>query len=417
VRILMTNNTLDLPAGTELNIRDMAVAMAARGHQVAAYSDVLGEVARQIRDAGVAVFDDIRRAPWEPDVIHGHHHMETMTAILRFRASPAIYFARGFTPWEEAAPLHPRILRYAAVDEPTMEANVRTQGVPSERSHLIYNYVNSSLFRTRGEPLPPRPRRALVLSHYVSPEGADIFRLACKARGISLDALGRGAGKVIIGIERVLPDYDLVFSKGRSAFEAIGVGAALIPSDVEGVGPIVTRANLTSLYHQSFGSTTFHAPLSVDAILAEIDRYDATEARAVSLRLHEMAPMEKVVDQLLELYTQAIAEFTRSRPDPQAEAQAEAAYLAWLSLSVKHRYGTVAGERDALAAELSGLLGQPDRISAERDRLTRERFLQVAELVRARNSLVGRTRAMISGIPIVGDALRGMVRKIRAMRQ
>jgi len=88
LRILITNNTLRWLAGTELYVRDVALGLLARGHTPIAYSSELGEVAAVIREATVPVIDDLDRLAVPPNVIHGQHHLETMTAVARFPASP-----------------------------------------------------------------------------------------------------------------------------------------------------------------------------------------------------------------------------------------------------------------------------------------------------------------------------------------
>ena len=117
MRILLTNHALDLRSGTELYIRDVALGLLARGHEPLAYSRHLGEVARELRRSTVPVLDDLEHLEQPPDLIHAQHHLEAMTALARFPETPAVYVCHGWLPDEEAPPRHPRILRYAAVDE------------------------------------------------------------------------------------------------------------------------------------------------------------------------------------------------------------------------------------------------------------------------------------------------------------
>ena len=117
LRILITNNTLTYRAGTELYVRDVALALIKRGHTPIAYSTELGEVAQDIRAATIPVIDNLDALAAPPDVIHGHHHLETMTALLRFPGVPAVSFCHGWLPWEENPLRFPRILRYVAVDQ------------------------------------------------------------------------------------------------------------------------------------------------------------------------------------------------------------------------------------------------------------------------------------------------------------
>jgi hypothetical protein len=93
MRILFTNNTLAERAGSELYVRDVAIALARRGHQPVAYSTLLGAVAEDLRAATIPVIDNLAQLAAPPDVIHGQHHLDTMTAALRFPGVPWCTFA------------------------------------------------------------------------------------------------------------------------------------------------------------------------------------------------------------------------------------------------------------------------------------------------------------------------------------
>ena len=98
MRILITNHTLANRAGTELYVRDVAIALLDRGHDVTAYSPEVGDVALDLRAAGIRVTDNLGRLNEQFDIIHGQHHLETMTALLFLPGTPAIFFCHGSTP-------------------------------------------------------------------------------------------------------------------------------------------------------------------------------------------------------------------------------------------------------------------------------------------------------------------------------
>jgi len=83
LRILITNNTLDGRNGSELYVRDLALEYMKRGHLPVAYSPFLGEVADELRANSIPVLADLDEMEAEPDIIHGHHHHESVTAALR----------------------------------------------------------------------------------------------------------------------------------------------------------------------------------------------------------------------------------------------------------------------------------------------------------------------------------------------
>src|SRR5262249_9989267 len=149
-----------------------------------------------------------------PDLIHGQHHVETMTALLRFPDAPAVFFCHGWLPWEEQPPRFPRILRYVAVDEACRDRLITESGVPPARVDVIPNFID--LQRSRPpDGLPGWPRRAAVFSNYATEQNyLPAVRQACSQAGLQLDVIGSGSGHPVAAPEEVLPHYDLVFAKG-----------------------------------------------------------------------------------------------------------------------------------------------------------------------------------------------------------
>jgi hypothetical protein len=105
----------------------------------------------------------------------------------------------------------------------------------------------------------------------------------------------------------LLPRYDLVFAKARSAHEALAVGAAVIACDERGLGPVVTAANYDRLRRLNFGFRCLDAPVSVDGVLAAIDRYDPVDAAAVTQRVRDEAGLEHALDDIEAVYGHAVA--------------------------------------------------------------------------------------------------------------
>ena len=134
LRVLITNNTLDTRAGSELYVRDLALGLLRRGHAPVAYSTVLGEVADELTAASIPVLDDLRALSVAPDVIHAHHHLDAMCAMLRFPDVPAVYVCHGWQPWQEQPPVFPAIRRYVGVDDVCTE-RILTTPVSTRRGY------------------------------------------------------------------------------------------------------------------------------------------------------------------------------------------------------------------------------------------------------------------------------------------
>jgi Glycosyltransferase Family 4 len=353
LRVLLTNVTLASRTGTELWIKEAAIGLLRRGHAPVVYTPNPGAIAEEIRAATVPVVDHPARLGARPDLIHGHHHQPTMAALLQFSGVPALFVAHDWTSWNDAPPLFPRILRYVAVDETNRDRLVAENPIPEERVRMLLNWVDLERFRPRG-PLPERPRRALVFSNAASDGNyLPAVREAARRSGMSLDVIGEEAGRLHGQPEEVLGDYDLVFAKARSALEALAVGAAVVLCDTRGMGPLVTSGELDGLRRLNLGARALRDPVTVSGLRREIGHYDAADAARVSRRVRESAGLEAALDQLLAIYTEVLAESERlGPPDPEAEAQAVAAYLHGWTAGAQRDLHALRADREVLRRDL-----------------------------------------------------------------
>lgn len=336
LRILMTNNTLGNRAGTELYLRDIAAGLLDRGHLPAAYSTKLGAVAGELRNLGIPVTDDLGTLKPPPDIIHGQHHLDTVSALLQFPQTPALFVCHGISPWEEMPPRLSRIRRYIAVDEACRERLIVSNAIPAGSVELLLNFVDLERFRRRG-PLPAKPERALVFSNNIDrtnllPE----FRRACRKAGIRLDVAGLASGRPVAAPEEILDQYDIVFAKGRSAIEAMASGCAVVACDLAGLGSMVTSGNFAHFRSLNFGARTFTREVNAKNLAGEIEKYSPTEAEAVTHRIRETAGLGEAVTRYIEIYREIIAEHSAAGgTDPNAEIREISAYLQRITPDIK----------------------------------------------------------------------------------
>lgn len=398
MRILITNNTLAGRAGTELYVRDLAIALLERGHTPIAYSSLLGEVAQELRAATIPVVDHLDALAVPPDIIHGHHHLETMTALLSFPGVPAVYFCHGWIPWEEAPPQFPRILRYVAVDHTCRDRLLYEHAIPEERVRVLFNFVDLNRFKPR-DPLPDRPRRALVFSNNASDHthlGA--IHEACARAGIEVDVIGASAANVCARSEEVLGRYDIVFAKGRSALEALAVGAAVVLCDAAGAGSMVTADELERLRPLNFGIRTLRESVNPDVIAREIARYDTKDAAEVSRRIRAAAGLDAAIDELLALYQEVIEEHKQNAAqDLAAELRTAATYLRRWVPNLTAQYH---------------MRNQYEQFKLDHDKLRTEHDKLRAGLIDIQSSATIRLRNRIVALPILGPLAKSLAKLV-----
>jgi Glycosyltransferase Family 4 len=418
LRILVTNNTLGARTGSELYVRDLALGLLRRGHTPVAYSSVLGAVADELTAASIPVLDDLRSLSVAPDVIHAHHHLDAMCAMLRFPAVPTVFVCHGWQPWQEQPPVFPAIRRYVGVDDVCTERILTTPGVDPARVRTVYNAVDLMRFGRRPQPLPDRPRSALIFSNYASEDNyVGIIREACRAASIErVDVIGLGSGAAVDRPELVLPQYDLVFAKARCALEAMAVGAAVIVADFSGLGGMVAPENAEAMRRLNFGLRTMQRwPLTGEAVAREIARYDAESSAAVCAFIRSNCDAVATIDQFERLYEEALAEPVVWSADAGRHAcDAASSYMVTLADMLKgqsderRRHAdtearSAAGlqaarhEREALRAELASSAVTSKELLARTEALAvaaAERSTLRSDLARQDRDLAARTRAL-----------------------
>ena len=335
LRVLIVNNTLNGIAGTELYVLELAKSLQKLGHKPVAYSTELGPIADRLRWEGISVTDDLETLGVIPDIIHGHHHLDTLAALLYFPNTPAIYYCHGPLAWQEHPLIFPRIYKYVAVCDLTTERFIVEGGIAPEKINLIPNFVDLSRFKPRG-PLPRVPKKALAFSGYMNIERLNMLKSACQICGIPhVDAIGTNIGKTHSKPEELLGKYDLVFAKGRAALEALASGASVISCD--GSGSMVTMGNLAHQRFVNFGLSARHYPYSIDTMVQEIRNYDSSDAAKVSEAIRTSSGKDAIIKQIIDLYNEAI-ELHRVNPnkDITLEQKAISRYLRFLRINFKN---------------------------------------------------------------------------------
>jgi hypothetical protein len=335
LKVLIANATLATRTGTETYVRDVALGLLRKGHSPVVYAPELGEIANELRRHTIPVVDNLNSVGTTPDIIHGNHNTELITALLHFECAPAVFFCHSWKDWISSPPLHPRIFAYVAVDDTCRDRLVFEHAIPEKRVRVQLHAADLERFKSR-KPLPERPVRALVFSNNANHwTHLSTVREACNRAGIELDVVGSGANASSEEPESLLHKYDLVFAKARCALEALAVGTAVILCDAAGSGPLVTTADLDRLRRLNFGIRALSEKVDAELLGRQIARYDPEDAAEVSQRIRS-SDLGTLVDDIVALYHEVIDESReRIASHPIDENRAVAEYLRWMTLAVR----------------------------------------------------------------------------------
>src|SRR5215475_8047516 len=99
MRIIVYVSQLSNLTGGEVNSRDWALGLKARGHKVAVYTPMPGALAEVVRKAGIVVADDPALVNDPPDVMFGSGINEIVALLARFPETPAIQVSQQWDEW------------------------------------------------------------------------------------------------------------------------------------------------------------------------------------------------------------------------------------------------------------------------------------------------------------------------------
>ncbi len=327
MKVLITNNGLETRGGTESFVRCLARGLESLGHSVMAYGSDPRESERMLENDVMPVATDLENLPFQPDIIHAQHHLDTMTALMALPGVPAVYHSHGAV-WRGCVVKHPRVYRYLAMSRTYAQRMIVESNIAPDDVEILLNGVDLTRF-AKVRQLPAQPTRALLFNsrHDADSETVAAIREAASRRKLELDLIGHSFKRLTDNPEKVLPTYDIVFASGVSAIEAAVSGCAVVVLGRTSCGEMVQPENFKRYREANFSIATNSPPPSVEKILAEIESYSPARCAKVTEQLREEADFRKIVARLVEIYSQVIEKNRTQTLDLKAESIAASQYL------------------------------------------------------------------------------------------
>lgn len=301
MRILLTNSFLATRTGSEMVVRDYALSLQARGHDVSVFATVLSRAWRdEFTGYGMVATDAIGDAPARPDVIHGQHTPAILPAIERFPDTPVVQWIHDRTDIVDTPLRHPSVAHYVAVDE-SRARRARRAGVDADRVSVIHNMVDLLRFPFRAEP-SDEPRALCIVKRAGLEATIDMATRAAERSGWTLDVEGVGVDREIEDMAQVLPRYSLVLTSGRCALEALSSGAAVVVTDDNRMAGLAARENWAALRHDNLGLDAMTEPVTADRLTDILTTVDLRAARAFAADVRSDIDHNTAADTVAALY-------------------------------------------------------------------------------------------------------------------
>ena len=300
MRILLTNSFLASRTGSEMALRDFAVSLKGRGHAVEVYTNVLSDAWRDNFAArGVRAVDRVDDVQMRPDILHGQHTLAFLPCIVRFPDAAVVQWIHDITDPIDTPLRHSAIAHYVAVDE--FRANrVREALGPNTSITIVPNAVDLSRFAPHGL---SAARRALCILKRVGLERTrEVISRAAARTGWAIEFAGSGAGAEILSMPDTLRQFDLVVTSGRCALEALAMGRAVIASDGNRLGGLVTGETWADLRRNNLGLNAMTMDLDDTNAIDAFARVDVELSATFANQVRDELDLEPRVGDIESLY-------------------------------------------------------------------------------------------------------------------
>lgn len=169
MRVLISVISFRYLTGAELYVYELARSLAARRHDVTVVGQAGGLIAEKARACGVTVHDfaDMPRG-LSFDVLHVQELAPAQWAMARHPHTPVI--ATVHSQWPCETPLvDPRVHRYVCIRPEVREKVIAQDGIPREKTAVVYNGVDFARFSVPDASAPARQRESVLFAGTVDP--------------------------------------------------------------------------------------------------------------------------------------------------------------------------------------------------------------------------------------------------------
>lgn len=169
MRVLISVISFRYLTGAELYVYELARSLVGRGHEVTVVGQAGGLITENARACGVTVYDfsDMPRG-LSFDVLHVQELAPAQWAMARHPYTPVI--ATVHSQWPCETPLvDPRIHKYVCIRPEVRQKVVAQDGIPVEKTAVIYNGVDFERFRAPDSSSAEPERESVLFAGTVDP--------------------------------------------------------------------------------------------------------------------------------------------------------------------------------------------------------------------------------------------------------
>jgi len=222
-------------------------------------------------DIGIPIIDDLSTIQSDVISLVYIQHNSTVEEVSKYYPStPKILCSHGILPEIEQPPIGFDIDKYIAVSEEVKD-NLENKGC--KNVSIVRNFVDETIFNSE-VPIKDIPKRALVISSYMSDMQKQLIQNSCNELDIEVEFVGSRNNRITpTELSKKIQQVDIVFSLGRGAIEAMMCGRIPIVFDYNGGDGMVTPNNFYLFMKKNFSGRTYKLQYNTKELCNVIEGY------------------------------------------------------------------------------------------------------------------------------------------------
>ncbi|HWJ42790.1 MAG TPA: hypothetical protein VNR67_05090 [Solirubrobacterales bacterium] len=268
MRLILATNHLGL-GGSESYLLTVAEQLERLGHEATVYGADPGPGTAVAEERGIPLAS-LDQLPSEPDAALVQDAAVSYDLLARFPSLPQVFVAHSESFDVQAPPQFGEAVRAVVALNDRVAARIRISAGEPEVVRLRQP-IDTERFTPRS-PLPPRARKALLLSNAPNDDRVAMVEAACSAAGIELVRIGGREGQTRDPRE-AMHEVEIVIGYGRSVLEAMACGRAAYVYDWNGGEGWMTAESYPRIESDGIAGRSGETIVDGDRLAADLRAY------------------------------------------------------------------------------------------------------------------------------------------------
>ena len=366
MRIVLANTAFHAVGGSETYLMTLGEQILRLGHDVRIFASTAGEMAGLASLRGIPVVTDVTDLGEPADAVVSQDGAVAYTLAAAWPGVPQVFVCHSSLFDFQQPPLVPGFAQAVIVLNDRVRRRIEALNADL-RIVRLRQPIETQRFQPRSTPFP-RPRRALILSNYLTGELRSVLVDTWQEAGLEVLHVGTEA-QLSLSPEDDIAQADIVVAKGRAALEAMSCGRPTYLYDMFGGDGWITPENYAAIEADGITGNHLERGSSVAQLRRDLEQYDPelgrlgrelvtrhhdarAHAHAVLALLHEVAPERRSCAPTLQV---ELGRQVRLRWSAEAE-------LFTLRASVQRISDQARADADAFGAQLARVADLEDTV-------------------------------------------------------